>query len=74
MEKKKTKEKLKVVKGHFIFLKKGEVKISCEMSDGSRWTCDKDGKNWKCEKPSDESLSKSFNDFIEANPHPLTNV
>ena len=59
-----TKTNLKVQKCSYIPLKKGLVKIKCEIKDGSVWTCDSELKNWKCEKPSDVELEKLLNEFI----------
>lgn len=36
-------------------------RISCEMSDGSTWSCNSKGEDWKLEKPSHKALAEMFN-------------
>jgi len=58
------KKQITVKKGSFVWLKGGNYKIRCEMTDDSIWECDKEYKDWKCVKPSDELLSEYFQNFI----------
>ncbi len=37
------------------------VRVVCDMSDGSIWSCNKAGDDWKEEKPSYDTLTIKFN-------------
>lgn len=54
-----------VKKGVYIWLKNGDYKIRCDMTDNSVWECNKEYKNWKCVKPSDEVLTGFFHEEVK---------
>ena len=60
----KKQQKLEVEDAKFIYLKKGDYKIRCVMTDKSVWEVDKEIKEWKCIKPSDKVLNEAFQEYF----------